>query len=122
MIGVIQRVMRFQSFDTLNGITGWMLITFWVRSAGPMLKFQFSWMGTLIRLAIGFCDCFLNSSAFEAAAGVASVATRFPVSLTGASCAISGKLKEIKTTSAPKARPTLLDSFIADLFPFLGFT
>jgi hypothetical protein len=31
-----------------------MLSTFWVRSAGPMLKFRFSWMGTLMRLATGF--------------------------------------------------------------------
>src|SRR5271165_5684181 len=71
-IGVIQRTMRFQSFDTLTGITGWINVTFWERSAGPMPKFQVGWTGTLMRLATGFCAAFLNCSPFSAAAGVSS--------------------------------------------------
>jgi hypothetical protein len=90
MIGIIHRVMRFQFFARLNGITGWIFITFWVRSAEPIPKLKFSWMGTLMRLAMGFCDCFLNSSAFEAAAGVASVATEVPSGPTGVSCVNAG--------------------------------
>src|SRR5580704_4533851 len=50
-----------------------MFIMFCVRSAGPMLKFQFSWMGTLMRLAIGFCAAFLSASALSAVgAGLAA--------------------------------------------------
>src|SRR5277367_974129 len=43
-----------------------MFKTFWTRLAGPMSKFQFSWIGTLIRLATGFCAAFLRASAFSA--------------------------------------------------------
>jgi hypothetical protein len=45
MIGVIQRVMRFQSFDTLNGITGWMSTTSWVRSAVPISEVEITLHG-----------------------------------------------------------------------------
>src|SRR6267142_5879527 len=113
--------MRFQSFPMLNGITGWMLMTFWVRSAEPMPKLKFSCNGTLMRLAIGFCDCFLKSSAFVAAAGVASVPTKVPAGLTGASCALSSKVKGNNTSSTPNAKTTRLDKFITGLFPFLRF-
>ena len=34
-IGTMVRVIRFQSSESLNGTTGWMLRTFWVRSRGP---------------------------------------------------------------------------------------
>ena len=34
-IGTIVRVIRFQSSVSLNGITGWKLRMFWVRSRGP---------------------------------------------------------------------------------------
>jgi hypothetical protein len=46
-----------------------------VRSAGPLLKLKLSWMGTLMRLATGFCAAFRSASVFTAAAGVSSVAT-----------------------------------------------
>ncbi len=34
-IGTMVRVIRFQSSVSLNGITGWKLRMFWVRSRGP---------------------------------------------------------------------------------------
>jgi len=86
-----------------------------------MPKLKFSCKGTLMRLATGFCAAFLNASVFTAAAGVACVATEVASGPTGVSCAISGKVNRSKTTSAPKARPTLFDNFISDLFPFLLF-
>src|SRR5208283_5492277 len=86
-MGVIQRTMRFQSFDTLTGMTGWTSQIFWTRSLGPMPKFQVGWIGTLMRLATGFCAAFLNSSALAAAAGVSCVATEVPAGLIGVSCA-----------------------------------
>src|SRR5271157_779633 len=70
-------------------------------------------MGTLMRLAMGFCDCFLNSSAFDAAAGVASVATEVPSAPTGVSWANSGKVEKENTVKAAKASNSLFDHFIA---------
>src|SRR5208282_428960 len=113
MIGVIQRVIRFQFFATLNGITGWMFRTFWTRLSGPMPKFQLSWKGTLMRLAMGFCAAFLSSSAFVAAAGVSSVATWVPAGSTGVSWAKSGTVDRKRTVTAPKTSPCLFDRFIA---------
>src|ERR1700734_1541741 len=107
MIGTIQRTMRFQSFDTLIGITGWMFRTFWVRSDGPMLKLKLSWIGTLTRLAIGFCAGFLNASLFVAAAVVSCVATSAPTGPTVVSCADRGPDNNSKHPSEPKARTEL---------------
>src|SRR5271169_4682320 len=107
MIGTIQRTIRFQFLDTLSGITGWMFKTFWVRSAGPMLKLKLSWMGTLIRLAIGFCAAFLNASLFVAAAGVSCVATSAPAGPTGVSCANRGTHNNRKNPNKPNARAVL---------------
>src|ERR1039458_8935039 len=73
MTGVIQRTTKFQFCPRLTGITGWTFRMFCVRSLGPTLKFQFSWTGTLMRLAIGFCAALRSFSAFSASeAGVAS--------------------------------------------------
>ncbi len=68
---------------------------------------------------MGFCDCFLNSSAFDAAAGVASVATSAPVTPTGVSCARSGKANGINATSAHKASFSLIDDFTITSFSLL---
>ena len=59
-----------------------------------------------MRLAIGFCAAFLNSSAFDAAAGVSSVATCVPSGPTGVSCAKSGDVDIRKPASASK--PSLI--------------
>src|ERR1039458_644344 len=65
MTGRIVRVMRFQSSLMENGITGWMLAVYFIAFSGPMPKSQLFWMGTLMRLAMGFWS-FLASSASAA--------------------------------------------------------
>src|SRR5580704_11069013 len=74
-IGWIMRVMRVQFSARRAGITGWMLSTSWVRSFEPIPKLLLFWMGTLIRLATGFCVAFCNASVLLVAAAVCSVAT-----------------------------------------------
>src|SRR5262245_5410322 len=54
MIGVIQRVIRFQSLVSVIGMTGWTFSTQTVLSFGPVLKLKLCWNGTLIRSAMGF--------------------------------------------------------------------
>ena len=71
--GMIVRVMMFQSLSTEIGITGWMLRMFCVFFSGPKLRLALFWNGTLIRLPIGFCASFANSSALSSArAGAAA--------------------------------------------------
>ena len=61
MIGMMMRVMRFQSSVSLIGITGWMLRSQTLRFSGPVLKLKLFWKGTLIRSATGFCVCLARS-------------------------------------------------------------
>lgn len=68
-------------------------------------------VSTLMRLATGFCDSFLNSSAFVAAAGVACVATLVPAGPTGVSCANSGTDKKRTSCSPDNAGPALCINF-----------
>jgi hypothetical protein len=63
-------------------MTGWINVTFWVRLAGPVSKFQVGWMGTLISWQWGTEPVF--SSEVSAAAGV-------PYAAAGLSCATIGK-------------------------------
>ena len=75
MIGVIQRMIRFQLSLTFNGITGWIFSTSCARFPGLIPKLLLFCTGTLMRLAMGFCASFRNSSALAAATGVSSVAS-----------------------------------------------
>ena len=99
MMGVIQRMIRFQLSLTFTGITGWMFNTSWVRYPGSMPKLLLFWTGTLMRLATGFCAAFLNASVFAAAAGVASVATEVPSGPTGVSWANSAAVRKKKAAN-----------------------
>ena len=99
MMGVIQRMIRFQLSLTFTGITGWIFNTSCVRYPGSMPKLLLFCTGTLMRLATGFCAAFLNASVFTAAAGVASVATEVPSGPTGVSCANSGAVTRRNATS-----------------------
>src|SRR5579872_83150 len=71
-----------------------------------------------MRLAIGFCAAFLKASAFAAAAGVCSVANCVPGTPIGVSCATRGNANRITSKTAQGAVRSLLDDFIAALFPF----
>ena len=53
MMGRMVRVMMFQSSLIGEGITGWMLSTFCAAVEGPILKYAFSWSGTLMRFRHG---------------------------------------------------------------------
>jgi hypothetical protein len=53
---------------------------------------------------MGFCDCFLNSSSFVAAAGVSFVATCVPSAATGLSCETSRVDKVRRSTSIAAKR------------------
>ena len=72
-MGVIQRMIRFQSSFTFNGMTGWIFSTFCVRLPGSIPPLKLFCTGTLMRLATGFCAAFRKASALAAAAGVSSV-------------------------------------------------
>ena len=63
MTGRMVRMMRFQSLLMENGTTGWMLAVYFIALAGPMPKSQLFWIGTLMRLATGFCE-FLRQFGF----------------------------------------------------------
>src|ERR1019366_5327678 len=65
MTGRMVRTMTFQSSLMESGTTSWMLAVYFIALAGPMPKSQLFWMGTLTRLAMGFCS-FLASSASAA--------------------------------------------------------
>src|SRR5271165_2103677 len=54
MMGIIVRVIRFQSLFKLIGITGSTFRFHCVASLGPMPKLKLFWKGTLMRLATGF--------------------------------------------------------------------
>src|SRR5262245_29206701 len=75
-IGRIQRVIRFQSWLIEKGTTGWMLISVWVRSKGPIGKFQFACTGRLIMLAMGFCDLAARSEVSCCARALAGIRLR----------------------------------------------
>src|SRR5208282_4932770 len=107
MMGVIQRMIRFQLSLTFTGMTGWMFNTSCVRYPGLIPMLLLFCTGTLMRLATGFCAAFRNASALAAAAGVSCVATSVPVASTGvSSCAISGTVNTRKTASASRLRLT----------------
>ena len=65
MMGVIQRVMRFQSSFKEIGMTGWKFMMYCVTLLGPTSKLKLFWKGTLIMLATGFCAILANSSALS---------------------------------------------------------
>jgi hypothetical protein len=56
------RVIKFQSVVRCAGKTGWMLSAFCDRLAKPTAKLALSCMGTLIRLATGFCVAFCSDA------------------------------------------------------------
>ena len=62
MMGMMVRVMRFQSSLSEIGMTGWMLRFHCVTSFGPMPKLKSFWNGTLIMFAIGFCAALASAS------------------------------------------------------------
>jgi hypothetical protein len=68
-------MMRFQSLLMDSGMTGWMLSVYLVPSAGPILKSQFDWKGTLMSDEIGLLSFLARSAASSASAAVALVAT-----------------------------------------------
>jgi hypothetical protein len=58
MMGVIERMIRFQFSLTFTGITGWVFNTSCVRYPGSMPKLLLFCTGTLMRLATGFARHF----------------------------------------------------------------
>ena len=81
MIGMIVRVIRFQSSLIGMGITGWTLRIQTVSSLVPVLKLKLFWNGTLIRLATGFCVSLARSvTLFSAGLSPPSSARAAPTS------------------------------------------
>ena len=68
MIGMMVRVIRFQSSVSLIGITGWTFRIQTVSSLLPAPKLKLFWKGTLMRSATGFCVFFANSVSLSVAA------------------------------------------------------
>src|SRR5690349_16860149 len=73
MMGMIQRVMTFQSSLIEMGITGWTFSTYWQTSFGPTPKLKLFWNGTLMRLPTGFCVSLANASVLASALSSALV-------------------------------------------------
>src|SRR6185503_11838437 len=80
MIGMMVRVMRFQSAFSLIGITGWTLRIQTISSLLPAPTLKLFWKGTLMRSATGFWVFLASSVALSVAAKVGSalsVSTRY---------------------------------------------
>src|ERR1700681_3517357 len=95
MNGRIVRLIRFQSWFKVKGMTGWTFAVYLMASAGPIPKSQLFWIGTLIRLATGF-SVFLTKSAswaFSSAAVVSAFESVWALMLKVATVAINATIR-----------------------------
>src|SRR6185312_1868035 len=99
----MMRLIRFQFSLIRTGMTGWMLSMSWVRSSEPIPKLLLFCMGTLIRLATGFCTAFCSAFVLASAAGVSVVPDSNPGGPIGVSCAAKNACGNRRTTSIKSA-------------------
>src|SRR5277367_1974310 len=92
IIGMMVRVMRFQSSLNEIGMTGWTFRLYCMTLFGPMPKLKLFWKGTLIMLAMGFWAALASASWSSAALAAGSApAAAPPVGAVSASARVSGR-------------------------------
>src|SRR4029434_6459885 len=112
MIGMMVRVIRFQSAFSLIGITGWTLRIQTISSLLPAPKLKLFWKGTLMRSATGFCVFLASSVSLSWLAEVAACCVL--AALTSSNAAIS-------TASVRSPIVNDRERVLADLAVFINF-